>query len=296
MNWLFLRGEWDERTQKSIDDNDDMWLQLFAAIGNGDVYFRGHSPAVDYNKYTHIFSRGGFDWQTDICRKFNGYKIRYGAGRRFMPENDIKYDLVLVDSYNQKKEILSRFPDCNVQIWIKPAAEHFRYMPEIKKEYDVCYIANGQQAVIKSIEWVYDTVPSDLKVLHLGYPSRYKVPANVTCMCVDRIDMPLWINKCKIGIVPYWSGIDSCPRIIPEMMACGLPLIMADTVVYRNRLFTGGFSNQSEFWKDVRLYIEYDIFYLATSICYKEECSIEVAVNLIKQYMSGLDVKTSCKI
>jgi len=322
MNWLFLRGAWDERTRKSIDDNDDMWLQLFAALVGendyGNIYFKDKfdgSDCPEAIKYTHncdiatyftggivgdkqtIFSRGGFDWQALICRNDkNAYKIRYGAGKRFMPEPDIKYDLVLVDSYNQKKAIKEIYPDCNAQIWIKPAAEHFKYMPEVEKDFDVCYIANGQQAEIKSVKWVYDTVPRDLKVLHLGYPSKYKPPENVTCMRVDRIDMPKWINRCKVGIVPYWSGVDSCPRVIPEMMACGLPVLMADTVVYRNLLFNGGGSNKDSFWGDVKINIEYNVFYRSISEEYEKENSIEVVVNLIKQYISGFNEYNSCKI
>jgi hypothetical protein len=271
-SWLFLRGEWDCRTQKSIDDNDDMWLQLFMEITKDkesmcDIVFKNQSGNIGYNctysqlnieyegnegskpaihafddvsckknigkigrDYDFIFSRGGFDYYLSILNEHqNAYKIRYGAGRRYMPESDIKYDLVLVDTIDQKKEVLARYPDYNVHLWTKPAAKHFEYMSGIKKEYDVCYIANEQQRAFKGVDWAYDTAPRDLKILHLGYHDSLNPPENVTCKRVDRIDMPKWINKCKVGIVPY-SNVDSCPRVIPEILACGLPIFAFDSV------------------------------------------------------------------
>ncbi|GAG06516.1 unnamed protein product, partial [marine sediment metagenome] len=98
-SWLFLRGDWDHRTQKSIDDDDDMWIQLFAEMleenDSGNIYFRGSSrSAIEYDKRCDIttgwfrggllgkkvkqivFVRGGFPWQSDIMKKFpNAYKI-----------------------------------------------------------------------------------------------------------------------------------------------------------------------------------------------------------------------------
>ena len=89
MNWLFLRGARDERTEKSIRDDDDMWLQLFAELVNnndyGQIYFESEKNVnLDYkhlkiaNFFTGgivgdnniIFSRGGFDWQANICKKY----------------------------------------------------------------------------------------------------------------------------------------------------------------------------------------------------------------------------------
>ena len=303
-NWLFLRGEWDERTQKSIDDDDDMWLQLFKELGgkNHTVFFsddkRYYDQYDNYNivrgktvydlGYDIVFSRGGFSWQSEICKKYhNAFKIRYGAGRRFMPESDINYDLILVDSEKQKQDVLSVFPKANVHLWIKPAAKHFRYMPEVEKEYDVCYIANGQQAHFKGVEWTYETCPKDLKILHLGYPSKHKVPENVTQIRVDRINMPEWINKCRVGIVPYFNQIDSCPRVIPEMLACGLPLIVSEELNFLRYKYLfdyiGATSDKIDFWNDVNVY---NLAHKNNNLIhkhYQDNLSLSVSANHIKQ-------------
>jgi len=38
-----------------------------------------------------------------------------------------------------------------------------------------------------------------------------------------------------MGIVAVDSEIDSCPRVIPELLACGLPIVVLD---------------KARFWKD----------------------------------------------
>ena len=244
MKYLMLRGAWDSRTQKSIDDDDDMWMQLFAELCGMDygiIWLQGDYYTKHYRNNVHIicspecnfdadivFARGGFDYY-DI-KNTAKYAIRYAAGKRFVPtakEYNL-YDLLLVDSEKQKADVLKVYPDANVQLWIKPAANHFKPV-EVDKEYDICYIANGQQAIIKNIQWVYDTVPSDLKVLHLGYPSDITPPDNVTCRRVDRIDMPTEISRCKVGIVPY-RDIDSAPRALIEMIACRVPVVAFEGV------------------------------------------------------------------
>lgn len=292
-NWLFLRGEWDERTQKSIDDNDDMWLQLFDSLvsveNSGDVWFKDKQERLfRYNNtqicsteqfnpvylksVDYVFARGGFDYYKptlDMC--VNAYKIRYGAGCRYMPEQDINYDLILVDTEEQKRNVINR---CRlnkhyerVELFIKPAASHFKPV-ECEKEYDVCYIANQQQAKIKGVKWVYETVPRNLKVLHLGYIDKHITPpSNVTRKRVDRIDMPEWISKCKIGIVPY-SSVDSSPRALVEMIACGLPVVCLDTVNYWKEKYDKYFKefspwyndckfSKDKFWESVEVTVDY---------------------------------------
>jgi len=298
-NWLFLRGAWDDRTQKSIDDDDDMWLQLFRELAGDDNYYiwfkdnnkslKSHGDRIysctqqELTRNKHllkpdvIFARGGFDYYLPILNAFpKAKKIRYGAGCRYMPEKSVKYDLCIVDTEEQRSDILSVFESQFVLQWVKPAASHFRYMPEVKKEYDVCYIANGQQQHIKGVKWVYTTAPKDLKILHLGYPSSYNVPENVTQIRVDRKDMPLWINKCKVGIVPYWNSPDSEPRVIGEMANCQIKIAVGDTVKCNENRIHYAF-NKNEIWEAVRGYEQ--------SIPFSMKWYISDAVEEIRDYL-----------
>lgn len=254
MKYILLRGRFDERTQNSIDTDDDMWTQLIAGLaGESDaciIYYKGENGlnyeyrenciittdtnAIRDGSDVTVFSRGGFPWQAEILRSMPlAVKMRYGAGKRYMPEPDIDYTVVFVDNDRQRVEVIASGCEASVNLLIKPAALHFVPAP-VRKEFDVCYIANGEQADMKNVEWVYNTVPPDLKVLHLGYKSIYHAPKNVTLRRVDRIDMPTEISRCRVGVVPYAKRLenDSCPRVLSEMLSCGLPIIINTEMDY----------------------------------------------------------------
>ena len=317
INWLFLRGDWDCRTGKSISDYDDMWIQLFEEIiGNNPatIFFRSNKERYilknNYtiisgyhtklykrlNSYSHVFSRGGFEWQADVLRRVSSaYTIRYGAGKRFMPEADINYNLVLVDSEEQQTKVKMIFPKSNPKLFIKPAAKHFVPIP-CKKEYDVCYIAKSEQSEFKGVDWVYRTAPSDLKILHLGGVEEFGQPSNITAKRVDRIDMPKWISKCKIGIVPYFNKIDSCPRVISEMIACGLPIVVSNELVYWGEKYKLTKSDKTGFWSMVKdcngdIYDSESIldgtWTTFISNYYNKNLSIPVAANHIRNLIEG---------
>ncbi len=256
MKFLMLRGQVpQDRDPKeivfyNIDDVDDVWTQLFFAMltaeDEGELWYWGEKR---YYKFTDnfterwvtsfrthignfvpdvIFCRGGFQEYHPVLKRYpDAIKIYYGAGKRFLPQPGFHdYDIILQDSHEQVKICKEKFPDALTTLYIKPAAENIFFPIESKKEYDVCFPANGAQT-FKGHEFVYDTVPEDLKVLNLGNkPDRYKRPPNVDSKRVLRSDMAENISSCKVGIVAVSSDIDSCPRVIPEMLACGIPIIV----------------------------------------------------------------------
>ena len=305
--WLFLRGEFDSNNNKNLEDDTDMWIQLFYGLveqhDRADLWYlkknteliktiNGNMVAlhsdlksmlnknvfnIDLEDYTHVFARGGFDYYIPILKACkNAFKIRYGAGERFMPE--IKYDMVLIDTERQRKKVLKKYPDSNVKLLIKPAALNFKPVA-VENKFDVCYIANQQQKNIKGIDFVYKTVPRDISVLHLGHHNKLRPPANVTCRRVDRTDMPTEISRCRIGIVPYGKK-DSCPRALVEMMACGLPLVMLPTVNC-SELYKYGASvvEKSDFWETVRNKLKNHVTDMAKY--YEENLSLNKAVENI---------------
>lgn len=231
--WLFLRGEWDKNNRVSFKNDTDMWVQLFRELAGDDqfyIWYKGYDIRVEP---THIFARGGHSYYLPILDRFpKAYKIRYGAGERFMPERD--YELILVDTPVQRQKVSNKY-SYNVHLWVKPAANCFKPI-ETDKEYDVCYIANpaaDNQAEFKRLKWVYDTAPRDLKILHLGNSWKFKPPKNVTVKRLSRLEMPQWINKCRIGICPYTKR-DSAPRALVEMNACGLTVVCLEVNIWHD--------------------------------------------------------------
>jgi hypothetical protein len=261
---------------------DDMWTQLlYNMLGpkdRGEVWYLGLGKTrkvklarnlverwiADFRPYKSqfkpdvIFYRGGFDWYAPVHAKYpRVYSIYYGAGRRFVPRNPaITYDLILQDSPGQVSECLQTWPNVRTQLFIKPAADNiFKPMPQ-PKTYDVCFPANASQAC-KGHEFVYSTVPKNISVLNLGNrPDRYKRPRNVDTVRVLRTHMAENISKCRVGIVAADAEYDSCPRVIPEMLACGLPIVaLKDTRFWTERYITpttGVLTSRSDFWDAVR--------------------------------------------
>lgn len=285
MNVLFLRGKVptdrnpNEIKFNSLEEEDDVWTHLAMAMGDvvEVVYWGGkrrkrYSPqksvvwTPSLKKYRPpfepeiIFARGGFPEYHSVLKRYPAaFKIYYGAGRRHLPIKGFSdYQLTLQDSPRQLSRAKRKFPNIKHVLWTKPAPPQF-YPRDVgePKEYDVCYIANGGQAKIKRIPWVYKTVPEDLKVLHLGLPSGLKPPKNVTCKRVLKNDMPEWISKCWVGIIPY-SRVDSAPRALPEMLACGLKVVVCDGVNYND---PGDYSVYcsplSRVWEEVRFAMKY---------------------------------------
>jgi len=270
VKYLFLRGKVDKRTQqvRTLAESSDMWTHL--AFGLGEVvelwYWGGdrvhrygpglverwipdfkRSELPDYRPDV-IICRGGFPQYKHVLRRFDGaLRVYYGAGKRYMPDGD--YDLALVDDPQQQQAVRKKYPNALVQLWEKPAAPHFVHR-NVNKVYDLCYIANGQQAKIKNIKWVYDTCPKHYKLLHLGYSSGYAVPDNVVQERVDRMQMPSRISLCQVGIVPY-TAYDSAPRALIEMAACGLPVVAMESTHHHYPSLSIKMAPVRKFWAHV---------------------------------------------
>lgn len=312
MKWLMLRGFWDVNNKHNIQNKLDMWTSFFESVVGDDkgyVWFKSkgyktnafhysknvevfmsHQKEVGYNipweKYDIVFARGGHPEYVPILRKCkNAYKIRYSAGKRIYPEKDIHYDLILVDSDAQKKKVLKKFPKANIKIFFKPAANHFKPM-DVEKKYDVGFVAVHPKDKRKRVAWVYKTVPKHLKVLQLGHkPKRLKVPKNVTVKHVKSDKMVKMINQCKVIICPYTSA-DSGPRIIPEALACGVPVVCRDSVNFdKDSYICVWVTGKKTFWPDVEEMLKLNL--KCVSEAYKIVSSIEVAVSHLRRLIDG---------
>lgn len=276
MNFFFLRGHASKNTLHDIplEKHHDMWTHLANALaqrfGQGRIVYWGREGQHSYNnKFKEvwtkklknykpdirpdvIFARGGFEEYIPFLKQHpTAIQVYYGAGTRFKPSKYKAYDLVLVDDPRQKKFINEKRPGMRVELLSKPYAPHFAPI-SVKKCYDACFIANGEQAEIKRVKWVYKTIPEDLVMLHLGSKSPYKVPPNVIRKKVSSWEMPKEISRCRVGIVPY-SHYDSGPRALSEMYACGLDLVLLSSVHANHNIFEEYYRlGKDDFWCSVR--------------------------------------------
>jgi len=325
MNWLLLRGEVPKDRDpreiifNSIEESDDTWsLFFYNLLKNGDRgeiwYYNGpykeHKLSsnlierwiISFKTYDSgfvpdvIFCRGGFKEYHNVLKKFpKAIKIYYGAGRRFLPQPGFSdYNIILQDSLEQLKKCRKIFPNIPSTLFIKPAPDNLFYpMPQVKKEYDICFPANAAQA-FKGHQFVYKTVPKNIKLLNLGNKSdRFKHPNNVTSYRVLRTEMPKHIAKCKVGIVAVESKIDSCPRVIPEMLACGLPIVVLNRVRFWQSKYiksvvdsssqdsTGELATKENFW-DIVKYVLNNLDKYNPRKYYKENLSLEIAAKFLR--------------
>ena len=337
MKFLMLRGQvpQDRDPQEIVFDYladvDDNWTQLFYQMmmpgteydnygelwywgGNREKWFaynfveRWVPTFLPVNGFIPdvIFCRGGFQEYHAILKRFpKAIKIYYGAGRRFMPQPGFDdYQIILQDSPEQVEICEKKYPDKLVTTFIKPAADNIFYPIEAEKEYDVCFPANGGQS-FKGHGFIYKTVPKDIKLLNLGNNTRgYKYPKNVTSYRVLRKDMAKNIAKCKIGIVAVSSEIDSCPRVIPEMLACGLPIVVLDGVRFwkdkyiesaassRSQFSTGEMATKQKFWAIVKFVLNNLHLYNPRKY-YEDNLSLVKAAKFIRGKINEVSIQRS---
>ena len=307
MKVLFLRGKVDNRTEevRSLDESSDMWTHLaFALSDDVEVWYWGgerehqyasgmverwipdfkRSKLPDYRPDV-IVCRGGFPQYQHVLRRFpNALHVYYGAGARYMPDG--KYDLCLVDDPQQQQLVQEKYQNTSVQLWEKPAAPHFVHR-NTNKVYDLCYIANGQQAKIKNVRWVYETCPEHHLMLHMGYKSQCKVPLNVVQQRSDRMQMPAKISLCRVGIVPY-TTYDSAPRALIEMASCGLPVVALESTHQHYPSLGIITASVSSFWDVVGEALEKPNSPSEHSKMVRSKVSIELAASRIRTLIASL--------
>jgi len=276
MHIVFLRGAVppsSEHPEKllydSIESCEDMWTQLFHRVlqlagATGELLYQTGTkdrrtvvsgPLVErwvpsIKKYTPeqlpdvIIARGGFDYYDGFVQRFPGAKkIHYGAGKRFYPQGYNDYDLFLVDTEKQLRKVCGK--GRKAEYLLKPAATLFSPQ-DVDKIYDVCFMANATQADIKRHRFMVKSMyRSGLRILNIGLTDN-KLIALAEQRGTDvvwqgwcrRHELPALISQCRIGMCCS-NTVDSCPRVIPEYLACGLPvLVTPDVRFWRERYLT----------------------------------------------------------
>ena len=93
------------------------------------------------------------------------------------------------------------------------------------------------------------------------------------------------LQKAKVGIVCCNSNVDSCPRVIPEMLACNIPIICLDDIRFWREKYitekTGVLANRQNFWYKVQ-YVLDNIEQFSPSEYYKKNLSLKHASEFIK--------------
>jgi len=321
MHIVFLRGavppkdEHPEKLRyKNIEQCEDVWTQLFYYYlkysGNtGELLYQGGCKVKKVDEsYTEkwvpslkgykpeakprmIICRGGFGYYDSFIERFPAAKkIYYGAGKRFYPTGFRKYDLILTDSPKQFSIIKGK-GNIPSALFIKPAAKLFRPVPS-EKIYDVCFMANASQVKIKRHDLLIRSLAgSGLKVLNLGNTDK-KLIKLARDLGTDiewggwslRRKLPERISQCRVGVCCSTS-YDSCPRVIPEYLACGVPVVVTSNINFWAGQYinkdTGLIAGESEILDAIKMLIKMKP---RPRQYYKNNLSVECAA----KYLDGL--------
>jgi glycosyltransferase involved in cell wall biosynthesis len=169
-------------------------------------------------------------------RNPNAYKMYYGAiyKERFNPKANgdyNEYDLVLTDSEMQYDKIkASGYKPFKL---LKPCAENIFKKHDAEKKYDILFMANAKQKKIKGHKWFYDVMRGqNYKILQIGNVDvetmewGHGLDIDYTGW-IPRKDIPEIACRAKVGVC--CSTGDSCPRVIPEMQAMGIPVVIRNS-------------------------------------------------------------------
>jgi len=326
MRLLFLRGQVpQDRDPKqimfdSLKDCDDMWTQLARRLshsGYGEVWYWGGTRKIRYAHnfverwlpdFGHktvgplldelcpniVFARGGFPEYDTVLKASGGQRIYYGAGsKRFFPQTRfLAYSLVLVDSPKKLNKVRKKFPDIKSDLFLKPACDNiFRPCPGNKK-FDVIFVANEHPKGIKGHEFALSKIPRNMYVLQVGVASkqlRKKFPNVHFTGWVPRKQLPGLYGQAKVAVVACTER-DSCPRVIPEALACNCPILVLDSVSFWSDKYitplTGRLTTKKQFVDDLRgMVANYE--QLQPRQEYMARLSMDVAVNRLWSLTRG---------
>jgi len=240
----------------------DLFAEIVSAVdGTGEVWYLG--IANREQRYSDRVVLRMFKGEPKALRppdliwyraKYPGYQsirksyphartLYYGAGaKKIVP--DARYDLVLVDTEAQVRKVKKRYPNLRVLCWAKPAARVFEEWREARvPRYDfaLCSATDGQW---KGFDWAVANIPRGSSVLRIGpHDQCFWTARKIGALEVDftgsvaQQRVPLFLAQCRVGLVCDTDRA-SGPRVIPEFLSLGVPVLLRDTVVC-NRDYIG---------------------------------------------------------
>lgn len=201
-------------------------------------WVKSFNEVFNFEKPFISFFRGGFKEYCDITKinsNFFGKKLYLSAGKRIYPQYNGKYDKILIEDerdFNKNFNCIPFYKTCNPNIF-KPL--------NLKKEFDLCWIANfsqikykGQEFFIKSIS--QSNFLKSLNIIHIGNNKEiaikmgndYNVKNIKFLGTINRPQINEYLNRSKFGIIT--SNLeDGCPRVCTEVLCSGTPLIIRNS-------------------------------------------------------------------
>ena len=248
----------------SLSDCDDLWTYLFAMVVKkadvrGIVLRVGDPYVVNYGKDLIefrsldlnfppgcespdlIFNRGGYrDYLPYLNKHQDVPSVYIGCGRRWNPEDEkwspwmkgVRRDLVLVDSESQKRMLVQD----HSEVFPKPALDHLFWSEPVEKQFDLVFICHTPRE-IKGGKWLASRIPDGTSVLVVGpedgWLRKESVSGRIRVRFTGKVPRRLVRHlacQARVGVVCDDGKCDSGPRVLPEYLAMGIPVIVRECV------------------------------------------------------------------
>jgi len=245
---------------EALADYPDVWAHLFAALARlagaaGEIWRKGQACDVRFDGdgvvQRHRLSLGAAAeirpeviWQRGNYSEYHGVvaacpealTIYYGAGAAWCPPAGRDYDIILVDSPEQLQHVRSKHPRAMCRLLIKPAVETIFRPVARRKEFDLVAICSRPRE-FKGMGWLAERLPAGASVLRIGPADKWfraaaadgRLDVTFAGELAPR-DIPRQACRARAGAVVDDGKFDSAPRVLPEMLAMGLPVLVRDTV------------------------------------------------------------------
>lgn len=275
MSVVTINGEclWADMESRSIDLCPDIYTQITKRLGHkmSEVIYWGGKRELRYSdslverwvprlsKYRPAFTpdviwvRGTItkEHESFLAKYPNAIKIYYGDGKQYIPQMFTDFQIILQDCDWQVSNCNKKVKAPICAAWVKPACDTMLRSGPMPKFYDICYMPDSSL----DVEWMYDTVPRDFRVLQVGESYDGTPPQNVTVKSCPKHHLAGEIKQCRIGVAPYQESY-SAPTQMMEMIACGLPVVVMDGVRFNfKKCFLdpsiGAVVPSSNFWSTV---------------------------------------------
>ncbi|HUU97052.1 MAG TPA: hypothetical protein VM487_15040, partial [Phycisphaerae bacterium] len=129
-----------------------------------------------------------------------------------------------------------------VVVFHKPAAETIFKPLDVPKRYHIVFICHRDgvpsehcHEEFKGIHWLAQRIPNGLRVLRIGPPDLWftrasrRLDVTITGL-IPRAHVPRWACQAEIGVVCDNGHKDSGPRVLPELLAMNIPVIVRKKV------------------------------------------------------------------
>ena len=211
----------------TFEINKKLFIQRW--VKSFDEVFKYPKPYIS-------FFRGGFkEYANTVNKNPKHFKtsLYLGASKRFFPQFNDRYDIILLESESDFKK------GFNCKPFYKTSNPNiFHPIDNTKKDIDIIWTHNLSQIRYKGAEFFIKAISKSkflksLNIIHTGNNpktlnnllNKYGVKNVKSVGWIERPELNILLNRSKFGLVTS-NQLDGCPRISTEILCSGTPLLI----------------------------------------------------------------------